>query len=68
MLTSGIPTTTPVARWPQPTSEGEMVFAPEPGRTPWTIPARYTTGRGICGGFCPCARCENARRRIDGSI
>ena len=30
----------------------------------WTLPDRGTTVPAIQDGFCPCARCKNARRRI----
>jgi hypothetical protein len=36
-------------------------------REPWARPDRGTTVPATTDGFCPCARCKNTRRRIDGS-
>ena len=52
----------------------QIPVTPEPGerlrpvdeREPWTLPDRGITGPSMRGGFCPCARCQNVRRRIDG--
>jgi len=58
-------------------SEREMVLrlTPEQGERlrpvdehgPWTLPDCGTTGRGTRGGFCPCARCDKTRTRIEDS-
>jgi hypothetical protein len=46
---------------------GERLLRPVDEREPWILSGRGITGLATRDGFCPCARCQNARRRIDGS-